>query len=390
MSKKKKPEKETFPPVAWSANSHELIWALIAEVERPKNQKVIVGKLKTENSSGDHKIQAYKRVAEKVLPVMFQVDSGSAASRIKSKWESLRKTYSAHAKRLYQTGGGVQDGETQETDEYSSCYIPPDGPDATTNIEARNIWDEIQNEFTFFSTLHRFLSTCPNVTPIAVTTGVGPLGQKIVHYQPPDGHETGPQPDMVDMHIDPALRNTGLEFNSIQLPPSQGVHGDNPDKENMPPPLPSSAPLSSVPPPSSTPQSSSTPQPSSAPPQTPARGPKASTFGPAQLDAAIAKASSSIKPVRQKRSIEETFVDMQKRTLKLSKARMKEESEQKRIKLANQDCELCLREYEAGVLTLEEYREARRIAASRRHEVIFVGDSSDIEIDEDVKPFGLF
>ncbi|KAG6843541.1 hypothetical protein H0H93_000688, partial [Arthromyces matolae] len=170
------------------------------------------------NSSGDHKIQAYKHVAQRVLPVIFGIDSGTAANRVKGKWENLRKTYSIHAKRLYQTGAGIKDG--QEPDEYSLCYVPPEGPNENTTIDAKNIWGEIKQEFEFFPRLHELLSTRPNVTPIAVTTGVGPYGRKTVHYQAPENYQAQPTydtpPEIIDAH-DPRLRNLDLNPSPLHL-----------------------------------------------------------------------------------------------------------------------------------------------------------------------------
>ncbi|KAG6904569.1 hypothetical protein DXG01_009009 [Tephrocybe rancida] len=299
--------------------------------------------------SGDHKIQVYKRVAEKVLPGIFTSDQGTSASRVKSKWESLHKTHSFHARRLYQTGGGIQDGAMKETDEFSVCYIPPEGPDQSATVEAQNIWDEINKDFPFFPNLHRFLSTRPNVTPIAVTTGVGPSGGKTVHYQAPEGYDEPSQPTFKpdtdpDTNIDPFLPAT-------------------PDKENI------------------------------APIQTPAQGPKPLTFGSAMLDAAIAKASSSIKKMPQKRSIEDTFLVMQKRTIKMSAAHMTEESLQKQRKLDLAERDFCLHEFTAGLITADEYCkaiEASTASPSRDCEVIVINDSSDVKIEDDIKPIDFF
>jgi hypothetical protein len=53
--------------------------------------------------------------------------------------------YKKKAKRLRQTGGGLGGNDELaeggiEVDEFLDCYIPPDGPDATTTDDARNIW----------------------------------------------------------------------------------------------------------------------------------------------------------------------------------------------------------------------------------------------------------
>ncbi|KAG2059111.1 hypothetical protein BDR06DRAFT_875116, partial [Suillus hirtellus] len=49
--------------------------------------------------------------------------------------------------------------------------------------------DEIVQKFLFFPILHCILSSHPNITPIAITTGVGPHGKKTLHYQAPSNSE---------------------------------------------------------------------------------------------------------------------------------------------------------------------------------------------------------
>ncbi|KAL0957240.1 hypothetical protein HGRIS_001055 [Hohenbuehelia grisea] len=71
-------------------------------------------------------------------------------------------------------------------DEYLDFHIPPEGPGAGTSEKAKNPWDKLSSEFPFFKELHALLFTHPNVTPPAITTGVGPHGRKVVHYQPPN------------------------------------------------------------------------------------------------------------------------------------------------------------------------------------------------------------
>jgi hypothetical protein len=57
-------------------------------------------------------------------------------------------------------------------------------------------------DFPYFPELHRLFSTRPNITPIAVTTGVGPDGHRTTHYQAPDNIGEGLWPEPV---IDPEL-----------------------------------------------------------------------------------------------------------------------------------------------------------------------------------------
>ncbi|KAH8096942.1 hypothetical protein BXZ70DRAFT_1009277 [Cristinia sonorae] len=98
---------------------------------------------------------------------------------------SLRKKYVFHAASLRLTGAGVD----QDDDErvlggappghiFLEDYVPPLGPDQTTHPVIKNIWQKIVIEFPFFPSLHKFLSTRPNVVPIAVTTGLGPQHQE--------------------------------------------------------------------------------------------------------------------------------------------------------------------------------------------------------------------
>ncbi|KAL4074893.1 hypothetical protein V8B97DRAFT_1916138 [Scleroderma yunnanense] len=62
----------------------------------------------------------------------------------------------------------------------------------------------ITKEFPFFPELHRIFVAHPNVTPIAVTTGVGPHGKENLHLQPLDE----PQESQVEF--------TGLDMSQIQ------------------------------------------------------------------------------------------------------------------------------------------------------------------------------
>jgi hypothetical protein len=60
--------------------------------------------------------------------------------------------------------------------------------------------DEIVSKFPFFPDLHRMLSTRPNVTPIVITTGVGPAGKKTLHYQAPSKDEDEHEEDEHEGH----------------------------------------------------------------------------------------------------------------------------------------------------------------------------------------------
>src|SRR5882762_6598799 len=51
--------------------------------------------------------------------------------------------------------------------------------------------EQIERQFPFFPRLHAIMASRPNVTPIAVTTGVGPNGCKTVYYQDPNEGVSG-------------------------------------------------------------------------------------------------------------------------------------------------------------------------------------------------------
>ncbi|KAF8802707.1 hypothetical protein BYT27DRAFT_7215209 [Phlegmacium glaucopus] len=100
----------------------------------------------------------------------------------------LKKMYHKHAARLCETGGGVDqnDSQSENHEETLAYYIPGSGPNNSTLAQAVNLWRQIGREFIFFPTLHRIFATQPNVTPIAITMALGPHGQKTIWFQPPN------------------------------------------------------------------------------------------------------------------------------------------------------------------------------------------------------------
>src|ERR1700679_4318453 len=52
--------------------------------------------------------------------------------------------------------------------------------------------EQIERDFKFFPHLHQIFASRPNVTPIVITTALGPQGRKTVWYQPLDGNDTAP------------------------------------------------------------------------------------------------------------------------------------------------------------------------------------------------------
>ena len=74
-------------------------------------------------------------------------------------------------------------------------YIPGEGPNDTTPVDALNLWhayfqsnailtltssliEQIEKDFKFFPRLHKIFAAHPNITPIVVTTPLGPQGRK--------------------------------------------------------------------------------------------------------------------------------------------------------------------------------------------------------------------
>ncbi|KAF8156973.1 hypothetical protein B0H34DRAFT_711425 [Crassisporium funariophilum] len=347
-------DKAKIPAITWTT---DLVWKIINAAQENENKNVMIGKAKEDNTTADSKVAVFKRVAQAVIPDIFKIDGDMAGKRTQSKWDSLKKAYRFHAGKLIQTGGGVRDepdGVAAENThhEYSDCYIPANGPDESTTDRARNLWDQINEEFPFFPVLHRLLCTRPNFNPPAVTTGVGPQGQRTVHYQAPATTQRAPTPV-----IDPALE--GLTF-----PPHVQVPLGILNAANAQPPAEHDAPA--LPPVPWQPTEAGNKE---NPTKTPVKHPKASIFGSAQLDSAFKKAQATIKPLSSKRRapVEDAFVKMSRETLKLTQARYKEEVVYKRRKLDIEERTLLLAEKNAGAITQEDYDAERKLIGKVRN-----------------------
>ena len=129
--------------------------------------------------------------------------------------------------------------------------------------------EKINQEFPYFSELHKLFGARGNVVPVAVTMGVGPNGAQTIFYQPPDEH-----PDLQPAPvIDPAL--LALELSPEPQTPVQ------------------------------VPQTPAGVRPVSAVDSTNTRGPKASTASRLAHEKAAA-----IQVVPQKRSVAESLLDI--------------------------------------------------------------------------------
>ncbi|KAJ7278764.1 hypothetical protein C8J57DRAFT_1059764, partial [Mycena rebaudengoi] len=177
-----------LPSIPWLSNGGVLIWALLAEVQKTENRKVLFGPAPGEG-----------RIGSIILPEEYKTHPGDVAKRVKGKAEELFKTYKIQAKHLRVTGGGIGapgDVPGDGVHVYQLYHIPEDGPHHDTPQVASNLWEQISEDFPYFAELHKFLCTRPNIIPPVVTTGVGPLGHQVVHHQQPD-------PRGFDKNIDP-------------------------------------------------------------------------------------------------------------------------------------------------------------------------------------------
>ncbi|KAL0058678.1 hypothetical protein AAF712_014622 [Marasmius tenuissimus] len=136
---KRKPKKSQLLPFDWKANNAYLEVALVNEMLAGKNFKGIFGQEKGENTTKETKISAYQRIAEKIVPESYALNSQEAANRCKSKGETLVKTYKQLAKCLRQTGDGVRNPDSP-ANVYLVDYISPEGPTEANTPEIKNIW----------------------------------------------------------------------------------------------------------------------------------------------------------------------------------------------------------------------------------------------------------
>jgi hypothetical protein len=143
--------------------------------------------------------------------------------------------------------------------------------------------------FRFFPCLHAIFASRPNVTPICVTTPLGPHGRSTVWYQPPN-HDIDPQ------LLSPAPVPSDILANSQNAPtatPSRAFGSDVTSTINeAEPPI--------QPPLTPTPGIENTP--------TQNRLPKSSVFSKDILE----KARASIQAVSKKRTLGETLMDIQR------------------------------------------------------------------------------
>ncbi|KAJ7037114.1 hypothetical protein C8F04DRAFT_953193, partial [Mycena alexandri] len=273
--------KSSLPAIQWASNDGLLIWRLLDLIQKKENFVVLFGKQDPkENTSGDNKITVYERIAQELFPEDFQDHPKTLGKRVRGKTDDLCKIYKEKSALLCQTGGGVgapEDDEGTGVHHYLDYYIPHDGPHHDTPVAAVNLWEQINKDFPYFSELHKFLSTRPNVVPPVITTGTGPRGRQVVHNQ-----QAGPptQNSVDDSQIDPALRNMPAQTIPLRMddpedhglsPSSRAVRTNNRIRQQV-------------------------------------KGPQPSTFG-TDLSNAMERARGSIKSIPKKRSLEDVIIE---------------------------------------------------------------------------------
>ncbi|KIO22286.1 hypothetical protein M407DRAFT_28160 [Tulasnella calospora MUT 4182] len=269
-------------------------------------------------------------------------------------------TYKEHASTMIATGGGLKNLRDEQLVEAlqkvsgtSALYVPPEGPTEDTTEEGRNLWEDINKKFIFFGRLHSLVATRPNMNPISITTGAGPLGATTIHPQPPSpgayASGTGSS-DGWDGLSDHVYAFSGTDPFSVPGSDFLGqLSGSFPA-----PGLPSLANISTpaIPATLSSPVSLPTSQhapAAPAPSQAPAKGkvfkpqpPKASTLS----EAVIKKAA---KRKSEKKGLEEVLIHIHKSNASTIAKRLKAETQLKRN-------DQILAQFNAGLLSKDECR----------------------------------
>ncbi|KAF8999253.1 hypothetical protein BDQ17DRAFT_1208239, partial [Cyathus striatus] len=97
-----------IPDVKWTKDDKKLIWALLTELEKPKNHPLFFGKTKIllQNTSADTKMKVCKHIAAAILPAGYAKNPKVMGNRVKMKIDGLFTLYKTHEKCLWLTGEG--------------------------------------------------------------------------------------------------------------------------------------------------------------------------------------------------------------------------------------------------------------------------------------------
>ncbi|KAK0448405.1 uncharacterized protein EV420DRAFT_1647294 [Desarmillaria tabescens] len=297
--RQKKTTGEPIDDVDWDEPT---VWALIAEMKKHENYR---------NTSGETKVMVHKRITAAVIPAVYAKNPTAAGAHVKGKIGRLTSLFQKYNSQLRQTGEGINNENSQGPQE--TDFVPATGPDHDTSPAARNLWEKIALEWPYFPELYSFMSTRPNITPIAVTTGVGPHGHETVVMQA----LTNQMSHIDDSNIDPVLLQLSTPQDqpipAPQTPASGRTLSHESSKENV-------APSSSL-----------------------KHGPKPSSFS----QDLIAKASGSIMKVPRKCSFEDAM-------LKDSQRQFESLRECQAEALLLKKHKLLLAEFQVGIWTVEE------------------------------------
>ncbi|KAG1764981.1 hypothetical protein EDD22DRAFT_845578 [Suillus occidentalis] len=239
---------------------------------------------------GDSKVTVYQHMGATIFPQLHSLNAVTVGERVKWKYEHLTKKYKELAHQLRQQVKAFK--LTQMT----IC------PMVTTNILSVMflLLDQMRqllrghSQFRFFPVLHRILSSHPNVTPIAIPTGIGPHGKKTVHFQVPSDDEG----DEVGFSADQDQQSQMLTLHGVLKAEA-----------------------------------------------TRCKPPKALSLSQSSVE----KARHCISKVPEKRSLDETLMDMQRASLEAIGAHAA-------VDLCLQECQILLKEFEAGIWDVDKYQ----------------------------------
>ncbi|KLO05577.1 hypothetical protein SCHPADRAFT_788960, partial [Schizopora paradoxa] len=101
-------------PFQWNKDNWKLAFALLTEVEKADNRKVlsvIFFKDLRQKIKGDTKSAVYRCIAQQLFPDIYKLSSSHVtlvAERVCAEIDVLFKKYKDNAKCLYKTGDGVE------------------------------------------------------------------------------------------------------------------------------------------------------------------------------------------------------------------------------------------------------------------------------------------
>ncbi|KAF9062946.1 hypothetical protein BDP27DRAFT_1232858, partial [Rhodocollybia butyracea] len=86
-------QKQTIASFHWAAKDHVLTWALLNEMMKPQNFKVIFGQDAGENTQKEPKIAAYKTIASDIVPEAYAANPNVSGKRCLDQGNRLVASY---------------------------------------------------------------------------------------------------------------------------------------------------------------------------------------------------------------------------------------------------------------------------------------------------------